>query len=72
MHVRMTSTMSSVEWTDLDFKISVALVATMYKHLKVPNFDQLEISLLRQKKNKKKLTSAELFKQTVFLPNSQF
>ena len=25
-HVRMTSMTSSVEWTDLDFKISVALV----------------------------------------------
>ena len=27
-HVRMTSMMSSVEWTDLDFKISVALILT--------------------------------------------
>ena len=26
MHVRMKSMMSSVEWTDLDFKISVALI----------------------------------------------
>ena len=25
-HVRLTSMTSSVEWTDLDFKISVALV----------------------------------------------
>ena len=25
-HVRMTSMTSSVEWTDLDFKISVALI----------------------------------------------
>ena len=28
MHVRMTSMTSLVEWTDLDFKISVALTGT--------------------------------------------
>ena len=29
-HVRMTSMTSSVEWTDLDFKISVALFQTLW------------------------------------------
>ena len=29
-HVRITSMTASVEWTDLDFKISVALEDTIY------------------------------------------
>ena len=36
-HVCMTSMTSSVEWTDLDFKISVALLQSMQNLYELPN-----------------------------------
>ena len=58
-HVRMTSMTSSVERTDLDFKISVALISIYGSFPKIPNirtpkitakhFEHLLITILKEK-----------------------